>query len=146
MTKEDMNKIRLEIADLEKKLHNVENAEFIEEVKELEKKYLHKYFKNAGGTLFHPISVLTPECPYQIWVIALNLNPQYDRTPYHGIESKGKEFRYLLQYEYPFSCLRIPEKYLSSYTEITKEEFDTELRRIFNKVYEDIHTSFSIND
>ena len=67
MTKEQKYALQEQINNLKAQLREADEAQFVEDVHAAEEKFLGRYFEYKGK-LIHPVSVLTPECPYQIFI------------------------------------------------------------------------------
>ena len=71
MTKEERYALKEQINNLKAQLQEEEENQFVKDMHAAEEKFLGRYFEYKGK-LIHPVSVLTPECPYQVWCIVID--------------------------------------------------------------------------
>ena len=80
MTKEERYALKEQINTLKAQLRKEEENQFIKDMHTAEEKFLGRYFEHKGK-LIHPVSVLTPECPYQIWCIVIDAAHGFSYKP-----------------------------------------------------------------
>lgn len=116
MTKEEKYALQEQIDNLKAQLREADENQFVEDMHTAEEKFLGRYFE-CKGKLIHPVSVLPPEFPYQVWCIVID-------AP-HG-------FSYKCYFHKSFD-------YDKEMHEITKEEFDVAAEAAFRQMWEQVH-------
>ena len=71
MTKEERYALKEQISNLKAQLREEEENQFEEDMHAAEEKVLGRYLEYKGK-IIHQVSVLTPECPYQVWCIVID--------------------------------------------------------------------------
>ena len=146
MTKEEKYALQEQINNLKAQLREADEAQFVEDIHAAEEKFLGRYFEYKGK-LIHPVSVLTPECPYQVWCIVID-------AP-HGFSCKhnlhkvymgpADKYTYWLAYQ-PMYMKRYFHKSFDNdkeMHEITKEEFDVAAEAAFRQMWEQVHETIT---
>lgn len=139
MTKEEKYALQKQIDNLKAQLREDDEQRFVNEMIAAENKFLGRYFKD-GDKLIHPISVQTPECPYQIWCIVIDAPKGLKYKPnthkvYMGPED---EYTYWLYYQ-PMYIRKYFHASFKTLEEISAAEFDEVARIQFNTMWEQIH-------
>ena len=80
MTKEERYALQKQIDNLKAQLREADENQFVEDMYAAEEKFLGRYFEYKGK-LIHPVSVLTLECPYQIWCIVIDAAHSFSYKP-----------------------------------------------------------------
>ena len=143
MTKEERYALKEQIDNLKAQLREADENQFIEDMHAAEEKFLGRYFK-YNGKLIHPVSVLTPECPYQVWCIVIDAPHGFSYKHTQYIEPADK-YTYWLAYQ-PMYMKRYFHKSFDNdkeMHEITKEEFDVAAETAFRQMWEQIHETIT---
>ena len=145
MTKEERYTLQEQIDNLKAQLREADEKQFVENMHAAEEKFLGRYFEYKGK-LIHPVSVLTPECPYQVWCIVIDaphgFSYKYNLQAYMGPADK---YTYWLAYQ-PMYMKRYFHKSFDNdkeMHEITKEEFDVAAEAAFRQMWEQIHETIT---
>lgn len=139
VTKEERHALSDQIDELKRQLREDDEQKFINEMVAAEDKFLGRYFRD-GNKLVHPISVQTPECPYQIWCLVIDAPQGLKYKPnmhkaYLGPEDK---YTYWLYYQ-PMYIHRYFHTSFKMLEEISAEEFDEAAHAQFDIMWEQIH-------
>ena len=143
MTKEEKYALQKQIDNLKAQLREEEENQFVEDMHDAEEKFLGRYFEYKGK-LIHPVSVLTPECPYQVWCIVIDAQHgfSYKHNLYMGPADK---YTYWLAYQ-PMYMKRYFHELFNhdkEMHEITKEEFDVAAEAAFRQMWEQVHETIT---
>lgn len=146
MTKEERYALQEQIDNLKAQLREADENQFVEDMHAAEEKFLGRYFEYEGK-LIHPVSVLTPECPYQVWCIVIDAA--------HGFSYKHNLHKAYMGAEDKHTCwLAYQPMYMKRYFhklfdnnkemhEMTKEEFDVAAEAAFRQMGEQVHETIT---
>lgn len=146
MTKEERYALQEQIDNLKAQLREADENQFVEDMHAAEEKFLGRYFEYEGK-LIHPVSVLTPECPYQVWCIVIDAA--------HGFSYKHNLHKAYMGAEDKHTCwLAYQPMYMKRYFhklfdnnkemhEMTKEEFDVAAEAAFRQMWEQVHETIT---
>lgn len=148
MTDEERKTLEEQYEKLQSELRQEKKEKWLTDARSNEAKYLGRYFLDEkSGALYHPVCVLTPECPYQLWCVVINPAPAYSYKPnmhkmYFGPEDR---YSYWLYYN-PMYCKRVFHAYFTHMRELTQEEFDVAAKAAFMQMWEQVHDSFTLDN
>ena len=146
MTKEEKYALQKQIDNLKAQLREADENQFVEDIHAAEEKFLGRYFEYKGK-LIHPVSVLTPECPYQIWCIVIDAARgfSYKRNLHKMYMGPADIYTYWLGYQPIYMKRYFHESfnYDKEMHEITKEEFDVAAKAAFGQIWEQIHETIT---
>ena len=142
MTKEEKYALQKQIDNLKAQLREEEEKQFVEDMHAAEEKFLGRYFEYKGK-LIHPVSVLTLECPYQIWCIVIDAAHGFSYKPNLHKVYMGPADKYTYWFTYqPIYMKRYFHELFDNNKEMherTKEEFDVAAKVAFRQNWEQDH-------
>ena len=146
MTKEERYALQKQIDNLKAQLREADENQFVEDMHAAEEKFLGRYFEYKGK-LIHPVSVLTPECPYQVWCIVIDAAHgfSYKHNLHKAYMGPADKYTYWLAYQ-PMYIKRYFHKSFDNdkeMHEITKEEFDVAAKVAFKRMWEQVHETIT---
>ena len=146
MTKEERHALKKQINNLKARLQEEEENQFIKDMHAAEEKFLGRYFEYEGK-LIHPVSVLTPECPYQVWCIVIDAPHgfSYKHNLHKVYMGPADKYTYWLAY-HPMYMKRYFYKLFDNNKEMhemTKEEFDVAAKVAFKRMWEQVHETIT---
>lgn len=149
MTREEKDAIREHIRTLENQLREADEEKFLEDMHAAETQFLGRYFE-YNGKLIHPVSVQTPECPYQIWCIVIDAPHGFSYKPnlHKAYLSSADKYTYWLSYHPMYIARYFHDtfKHDNDMHEITKEEFDKAAEVAFKQMWEQIHETITADN
>ena len=146
MTHEEKESIQHQIENLQRQLREDNEEKWIAEARSAEAEYLGRYFLDEKtGVLYHPVCILTPECPYQIWTVVINPISAYAYKPNTHKMYFGDKYTYWLHYT-PMYCTRVFHKRFAQLTELTEQEFNDAAEVAFKLMWNQVHETFTIDN
>ena len=144
MTKEEKYALQKQIDNLKAQLREEEENQFVEDMHAAEKKFLGRYFK-CKGKLIHPVSVLTRECPYQVWCIVIDTPHGFSYKLHKAYMGPANKYTYWLVYQPMYMKRYFHESFNhdKEMHEITKEEFDVAAEAAFRQMWEQVHETIT---
>ena len=144
MTKEERYALQEQIDNLKAQLREADENQFVEDMHAAEEKFLGRYFEYKGK-LIHPVSVLTPECPYQVWCIVIDAPHGFSYKLHKAYMGPADKYTYWLVFQ-PMYMKRYFHKSFDNdkeMHEITKEEFDVAAEVAFRQMWEQVHETIT---
>ena len=146
MTKEERYALQEQIDNLKAQLREADENQFVEDMHVAEEKFLGRYFEYKGK-LIHPVSVLTLECPYQIWCIVIDAAHGFSYKPNLHKVYMGPADKYTYWFTYqPIYMKRYFHELFDNNKEMhemTKEEFDVAAKVAFKRMWEQVHETIT---
>ena len=137
MTKEERYALQKQIDNLKAQLREADENQFVEDMHAAEEKFLGRYFEYKGK-LIHPVSVLTPECPYQVWCIVIDAPHSFSYKPnlHKAYMGPADKYTYWLTYQPMYMKRYFHESFDNNKEmhEMTKEEFDIAAKVAFKQM------------
>ena len=144
MTKEEKYALQKQIDNLKAQLREEEENQFVEDMHAAEEKFLGRYFEYKGK-LIHPVSVLTPECPYQVWCIVIDAAHGCSYKLHKAYMGPADKYTYWLVYQPMYMKRYFHESFNhdKEMHEITKEEFDVAAEAACRQMWEQSHETIA---
>lgn len=147
LSKEEKREIENKIAELNEQLDENYVEEFLTEAVGVEDKYLGKCYRK-GEKYYRIVSVFTYECPYQLWAVMFNSNPEIRPRPIHRKWLRREEMHRYDAFDCDWvSVVKVPnnlfEKPEKNMVEILQEEFIEAFRNTTEKMEANLLKTFS---